>query len=384
MDYLSSLSESRELQQEVQNCTEAEECTLISPDGNEVFKNCFESVEGSDLTNFCGCADFYGWRGEFCDKTSIMLILARVFASLRMIVTVYTLVRSFVRLRQVLVINTGPSSHLKKAKLKTVKQSKSRLLKILMFIVASSIASLMYGSFSFIAAYDSTAFELYTYKYFADDDIVSVNQKFGVIVDICSVLIIVFAVSASLQISLSWVELIEKYDSIFKSLKHSGKLNAYKNGVKYVTIFLILFCLGFIATGYLIPSFAGGIIASVLLLILFLVGRHVIEKQIEKSQLSSKSAILLFNKSTRSHVIILGIVVVSMAAFAGLDSIFVESGQIRPAAVAINLLLLSILFLLQSDLWYVGEIIKNLQNTTSGASGARKESRGFSSIRSKE
>lgn len=346
----------RELQ-EIEPCDNADECTIVLDDGTEIARNCFEEVVTSNKTNFCGCSDFYGWTGQFCDESSVQLVIIRIFSTLRMAITLGLILRSLFLLVRLLQLKPAANNRVQKDN----KRARDRLLKVIGFLLAALICSFLHTLVSIIGAYNDRNFELYDYRYFIGDDIRGVNQKAGIFVDLVGVMLIVFVISASLQISISWIELIEKFDNVFKVLNYTEKIKFYKNAVKYLTGFLIVFCAVFVGLGYLIPAFSGGATGAVFLLILFVIGRHSVVKQLSKSNLNTKKTIKVFNKSTRSHVIILGLICVNMIVFAAADGIFVDPGSVKPSSFAFNFLLLMFLLLIESDLWYVKQIYVNLK-----------------------
>lgn len=333
-----------------ERCTDSSNCTLIKPDGTEIVRKCFETESVSG--NFCGCNDFYGWKGEFCDQPSIQLRIWRIFSILRTLVALVLLLWSLFLFKKVLKIQNIPPD------------TKKGLFLILIFAFLSLFCSLLYGILSFLPAYDETAFELYTYKFFLDEDLSGVNQKYGVIADIMSSLVIIFSVVTSLQISVSWINLIEKFDSIFQTLKHKNKLLFYKETVKYISFGVTVLCVVSISLGYLIPAFASGSVIALLLLILFVSGRYNIGKQIKLSSLDTKNTLKLFNKSTKTHVIILTICMICFIGFIAVFDVLVIPGNISVSSIFFNLLLLSFNWLVYSDLWYVWKIVKNLNRNT--------------------
>lgn len=285
-----------------EECETPRNCTFTNDVGDLIIRQCYIDVNWIDKSGFCDCSSWYGFRGENCDEHTFqsryfqtVLILRSVCCMILLFFLLWELFRYCYCLHRV--------SQLKWKKL-------NYAFSVGVFSSIGLVFLIVHGMIQHRSFIDPTRFQIEGYFFLllgSFEDVTVINGGIAVSSLFAAY---TFFVLATMQVSLSWLEVAHAMWMHFDP-KLQKRIERFRKVIKFSAV---LFCISqFILFPFQLYNGIGVTVMcmSVILIVLFIVGRRSFMKAIaltsQTAQEDFKQAILVVKSSSFYHVIFLSL-----------------------------------------------------------------------------
>lgn len=263
-----------------ESCNSAEDCVF-----DDVVRKCYIEVPWSNRTNFCECSNYYGFLGPNCDEPTAnstfivamfwIFTLWLSFSLLCFFRTLYLILKLFFKKPLVKTVISRNHSLNSKKKRKSAKQVPKTVIFTSLALFSGYLMLILYSVLPLATLTGAKPFILQNFTV-NGEEVADVTTMYGDISTAARGIAVLMFVIASLQISVSWLEVAEsmKMFNIFSDPKWNRRVKLFKRLVQFSTILFLVLLIGLVAAGVFYILLLVSSLFIMLMMILFIIGRR--------------------------------------------------------------------------------------------------------------